>query len=64
VLSGLSDRDVRRVAAEAGVDPRTARAVLVDGKGCHAGTRALLVAALRALKFATAAKQVEGCASE
>jgi hypothetical protein len=55
-MFGLTAGDVLRVAARAGVDPRTVRAV-VDGKGSKLSRTAVLDA-LRALKLASVADQV------
>lgn len=57
-LFGLSVGDVLRVAAAAGVDPRTVRAV-VDGRG-SAASRRVVVDALRDCKLASVAAAVEG----
>lgn len=56
----ISDHDVARVAAEADVDQRTARRLIVDGERPRSrATGRALVAALRALGFASVAKRAE-----
>lgn len=54
----LSERDLRRVAAEAGVDPRTAERV-INGAPTMRATRTLVVSALRKLGFEAYAERVE-----
>ena len=56
-LFGLTPGDVLRVAAAAGVDPRTVRAV-VDGRGSKLSRHVVLIA-LANLDLEGVAKQVE-----
>ena len=56
-LFGLTAGDLLRVAAAAGVDPRTVRAV-VDGKGSKL-SRGAVLEALRQLKLSSVAASIE-----
>ena len=55
----LSDQDVKRVAAEANVDPRTVRRALA-GSRQSAVVRAAVAAALRKFDFKAEARRLDG----
>lgn len=58
VPSELDDQAVRKIAAEANVDPRTVRRAL-EGRTRSRATRDAIIAALRKLRFAEHAKKIE-----